>query len=136
MAQEAYEHRPAAPCSSSLAFRRHPTYHDGSSSLPEVVDRSQGNNLRFAQASSDPGKEVKRPDEKEKTEDLAYGLPMSQNGYHTSGEAFEAQKSQQNVSSRERSFRILRRVCAVVVVVIVLALALGLGLGLGLKSHK
>ena len=88
-------------------------------SLPEVV------------VVRDLGKEVVRPNEKEATEDFAYGLPTT-DAHHTS----KSDQFPQSLSSRERHLRILKRVVALIVVLIVLGLALGLGLGLGLKPHR
>ena len=88
-------------------------------SLPEVV------------VTRDLGKEVVRPNEKEATEDFAYGLPTTDAHHPSKSEQFPP-----SLSSRERHLRILKRVVALVVVLIVLGLALGLGLGLGLKPDK
>lgn len=112
------------------------THNEDFSSLPEVVDDSQGRCTGASRFSSYPGMEVKRPEGKERAEDFAYGIPMAPNGYLDSGDAFGAQPPQQNLSSRENTFRIARRICAVLVVVTILALALGLGLGLGLNPDK
>ena len=126
----------AAPYSTQPVSGATFTNHAAFSSLPEVADHSRGFYTRSSQLTSDPGIEVKRPDGKEKAEDFAYGIPMSQNGHYKSGDGYGAQPTQESLSSKEKSFWILRKACAVVVLVVVLSLALGLGLGLGLKSNK
>ena len=100
------------------------------SSLPEVDERSREAKI------SDPGIEVDRPYEKQLAEDFAYAIPMSQHASPDAGDVSERKQPLQSVSSRAKSSRLMRRVCAVVAVLIILGLALGLGLGLGLKTDK
>jgi hypothetical protein len=110
---------------SSTPHSRPSSHNNGSrddghyTSLPEVV------------VVKDLGKEVVRPNEKEVTEDFAYGLPTTDAHLSSKSEHFP-----QSLSSRERHLRILKRVVALVVVLIVLGLALGLGLGFGLKPDR